>query len=284
MFPAAISQASWKTRTWYFAAMTICLTIWMLPLAAIAVTSLRTAEDLNRGNFWGWPTGLDPLRNYADVFEQTPMLSFLFNSLLIAVLSVAGTVMLSSMAGYALAKYRFRGNALLLATFIAGNLVPFQSLMIPVRTLIIHVFGIYDTRLALIVFHTAFQTGFATLFMRNFISRIPNSLIEAARLDGASELGIFWRVALPSIRPAIAGLSVLIFTFVWNDYFWSLVLVQSDSVRPVTAGLQSLHAMWLTSWQLISAGSIIAAIPPVTLFFLMQRHFVSGLTQGLARA
>ena len=167
--------------------------------------------------------------------------------------------------------------------FIAGNFVPFQILMIPVRSLMIDVIPIYDTYWALIVFHVAFQTGFCTLFMRNFIKQLPDALIESGRLEGLSELAIFWHIILPLVRPAIAALAVLVFTFIWNDYFWSLVLVQSDDVRPVTAGLQSLKGMWLASWQLISAGSIVAALPPVAVFFLMQKHFISGLTLGATK-
>jgi multiple sugar transport system permease protein len=95
-----------------------------------------------------------------------------------------------------------------------------------------------------------------------------------------SELRIFWSIVLPLVRPAMAAAAVLIFTFVWNDYFWSLMLVQSDEVRPVTAGLQSLRGMWVASWHLVSAAAILAAIPPVVLFFFMHRHFVAGLTSG----
>jgi multiple sugar transport system permease protein len=133
------------------------------------------------------------------------------------------------------------------------------------------------------VFHVAFQTGFCTLFMRNFIKQLPDALLEAARLDGLSELRIFWHVVLPLVRPALAAVPVLVFTFVWNDYFWALVLVQSDAVRPVTAGLQALRGMWIASWQLMSAGALLAALPPVLIFFLMQRHFVAGLTLGATR-
>jgi multiple sugar transport system permease protein len=193
--------------------------------------------------------------------------------------ATGGAIALACMAAFALAKYRFRGNLLLFAVFVAGNFVPFQVLMIPVRDLVISL-GLYDTYAALILFHMAFQTGFCTLFMRNFIRQLPDELIEAARLDGMGELGILWRIVLPLVKPAIAALAVLVFTFVWNDYFWALVLVQSDSVRPVTAGLQALRGMWLTSWQLLSAGAILAALPPVLLFFLMQRQLIAGLTFG----
>jgi multiple sugar transport system permease protein len=137
---------------------------------------------------------------------------------------------------------------------------------------------LYDTRWALIVFHAAFQTGFGTLFMRNFIRQLPDAMLDAARLEGAGELRVFASVVLPLVRPALAAVGVLIFTFVWNDYFWSLVLVQSDAIRPLTAGLQSLRGMWQTAWPLVAAGSLLAAIPPVIIFFVLQRHLIAGLT------
>ena len=280
MFPTPVARTSPTTQTVYKASLPIAVILWLLPLLAVMLTSLRSIEDLNRGNFWGWPSEVQLIENYTAVFTSSPMGRFILNSILITVPAVAGAVMLSCMAGFALAKFRFRGNLVLFAIFIAGNFVPFQILMIPVRDLTINVIPVYDTIWALILFHVAFQTGFCTLFMRNFIRQLPDSLLEAARLDGMSELRIFWHVILPLVRPAIAALSVLVFTFIWNDYFWALVLVQSDDVRPVTAGLQSLRGMWLASWQLISAGSIVAAIPPVVMFFVMQRHFIAGLTLG----
>ena len=99
----------------------------------------------------------------------------------------------------------------------------------------------------------------------------------------ATEIQIFRKIVVPLMRPAIAAMAVLVFTFVWNDYFWALVLVQSDSAQPITAGLQALKGQWVASWQLISAGSIVAALPPVLMFFLMQRHFIAGLTLGATK-
>lgn len=282
MFPTPIEKRSLPFNLSYRVAVWIALFLWLLPLIAVMMTSARSMADINDGNYWGIPTEWMFFENYTMVFTQTPMLRYLLNSLIITLPAVFGAVALSTLAGYALAKYKFRGNVALFAAFIAGNFVPFQILMIPVRDLTISM-GLYDTASGLILFHIAFQTGFCTLFMRNFIVGLPDELIEAARVEGVSEWQIFWHVVLPLVRPALAALSVLIFTFIWNDYFWALVLVQSDEVRPITAGISALKGQWMASWQLIAAGSIVAALPPVILFFAMQRHFIAGLTLGATK-
>jgi multiple sugar transport system permease protein len=196
--------------------------------------------------------------------------------------TVIGAVALSCMTGFALGIYRFRGNLLIFFMFIAGNFVPFQILMVPVRELTVNV-GLYDTKMGLVLFHIAFQTGFCTLFMRNFIRALPYELIEAARVEGVAEWRIFWFVVLPLMKPAIAALAVLIFTFIWNDYFWAIVLTQGPDAQPVTAGITSFNSQFVAQYQLMSAGSIVAALPPVLMFFLMQRHFIAGLTLGAVK-
>ena len=283
MFPTPLQKQSPAARAIYRTVVPLSLLVWLLPLFAIALTSTRSLDDLSRGNYWGWPTDLRIVQNYTAVFTSSPMGRYLLNSVVITLPAVAGTLALSTMAGFALARYRFRGNIALFSIFIAGNFVPFQVLMIPVRDLFVHVIPLYDTVWALVLFHIAFQTGFCTLFMRNFIRELPDALVEAARIEGVAELRIFWHVILPLVRPALAALAVLEFTFIWNDYFWALVLVQSDSARPVTAGLQALAGQWLASWQLMSAGALIAAAPSVVIFFVMQRHFIAGLTLGAVK-
>ena len=150
---------------------------------------------------------------------------YLMNSLLITVPTAIGAVALSCMAGFALGIYRFKSNLLVFFMFVAGNFVPFQILMVPVRDLTLDL-GLYNTKTGLVLFHIAFQAGFCTLFMRNFIKGLPFPLIEAARVEGIAEWKIFVYVVLPLMKPAIAALSVLIFTFIWNDYFWAVVLTQ----------------------------------------------------------
>lgn len=279
MFPEPIQKAPFFARGSYRIILYVVLIVWLLPLIGVFLTSFRSLADINSGNYWGWPTEFALVENYTQVFTVTPMIQYFFNSLVITIPTVVGTLTLSSLAGYSLAKHRFRGNFLIFALFIAGNFVPAQILMIPVRNLTLNL-GVYDTKMGLILFHTAFQTGFCTFFLRGFIKEIPHELVESARIEGASEFRVYWNIILPLVLPALAALAVLEFTFIWNDYFWALVLVQGDEARPITLGIQALRGRWTASWHLISAGSIVAALPPVIMFFMLQKHFIAGLTMG----
>ncbi|MFW8596081.1 carbohydrate ABC transporter permease [Cribrihabitans neustonicus] len=282
MFPRPIEKTSPTTQLVYKIALPIALILWLLPLIAVALTSVRSAGDITAGNYWGWPTSFNLLENYTAIFKQTPIGQYILNSFKVTIPTVIGAVALSCMTGFALAVYRFKGNLLIFFMFIAGNFVPFQILMVPVRDLTLDL-GMYNTWYGLALFHIAFQAGFCTLFMRNFIRALPYELIEAARVEGISEIRIFWFVVMPLMKPALAALSVLIFTFIWNDYFWATVLTQGADNQPITAGLYSLNGQWVAAWHLVSAGSIVAALPPVLMFFLMQRHFIAGLTLGAVK-
>ncbi|WP_373504908.1 carbohydrate ABC transporter permease [Aestuariivirga sp.] len=282
MFPTPIARtAPWVQRTYKWL-LPAALIVWLLPLIGIAVTSIRPSSDLAAGNYFGWPSGFNFIENYSTVFENSNIGWYILNSFKVTIPTVIGAVGLSCLTGYALAVYKFRANLLVFFMFVAGNFVPFQILAIPVRDLTLQ-FGMYNTTMGLVMFHVAFQTGFCTLFMRNFIKGLPFALIESARVEGVSEWKIFWYIVMPLMRPAIAALSVLIFTFVWNDYFWATVMAQSADVRPVTAGMNELKGQWKVAWELIAAASIIAALPPVAMFFLMQKHFIAGLTLGATK-
>ncbi|MGR3292360.1 MAG: carbohydrate ABC transporter permease [Paracoccaceae bacterium] len=282
MFPTPISR---RPRTWqitYQALVPVALLAWLLPLLAVALFSIKPAADFAAGDYWTLPTSLDGLSNYGRVFLESDMPRYMLNSFLITVPTVIGAVSLASMAGFALGIYKFKSNIWIFFIFVAGNFVPFQILMIPVRDLTLDM-GLYNPKTGLSPFHIAFQTGFRTLFMRNFIRALPFALIEAARVEGVAEWRIFWYVVLPLMKPAMAALSVLIFTFIWNDYFWAVVLTQGAESQPVTAGITSFNAQYRAAYHLMSAGAIVAALPPVAMFFLMQKHFIAGLTLGAVK-
>jgi len=281
MFPRPIEQTSRTSQVLYKLALPVALVLWLLPLLGVALTSFRPGSDIAQGNYFGMPSYF-AYENYLDVFRNSPIGRYIFNSFKVTIPVVIGVVALSTMTGFALGIYKFRSNLLVFFLFVAGNFVPFQILMVPVRDLTYNM-GLINTTTGLALFHIAFQTGFCTLFMRNFIRSMPFELIEAARVEGVSEIRIFWYIVIPLMRPAIAALSVLIFTFIWNDYFWATVLTTSASTQPVTAGLNSLNGQWIAAWHLVSAGSIIAALPPVLMFFAMQKHFIAGLTLGAVK-
>lgn len=281
MFPRPIQQSSTGAQWLYAIALPIALLLWLFPLLGVALTSLRPASDLAQGNYFGMPSGI-AWENYVYIFTETPIGQYMLNSMWVTIPTVIGAVGLSLMTGFALAVYGFRSNILIFFLFVAGNFVPFQILMVPVRDMTLNL-GMYDTWYGLALFHIAFQTGFCTLFMRNFIKALPYELIEAARVEGVTEWRIFVYIVLPLMRPAIAALSVLVFTFIWNDFFWATVLTQGVDSQPITAGLSSLNGQWIAQWHLVSAGSILAALPPVAMFFLMQKHFIAGLTLGAVK-
>jgi len=279
MFPKPIANRSKTYQLLYKIALPIVLLIWLLPLLAIFMTSIRSSVDINTGNVFGWPSQFLLIENYTEVFNRSRALLYLKNSFMITIPTVLLSVSLACLAGYALAIYRFRWSLPIFFLFVAGNFVPFQILMIPVRDMSVST-GLYNTILGQVLFHAAFQTGFCTFFMRNFIKELPFELIESGRIEGVGEIKIFLFIVVPLVRPALAAVSVLIFTFVWNDFFWATVLTQGESVKPITAGVRSLNGQYVNNWHLVSAASLIAAIPPVAMFFLMQKHFIAGLTFG----
>ncbi|MCJ7873974.1 carbohydrate ABC transporter permease [Marinovum sp. 2_MG-2023] len=282
MFPKPIEKSSRNVQIGYQALLPVALIFWLLPLIAVALFSIKPAADFTTGDYWNLPSVFGGFENYGKVFFDSDMPRYLLNSILITVPTAIGAVALSCMAGFALGIYQFKANLWLFFLFVAGNFVPFQILMVPVRDLTLDL-GLYNTKTGLVLFHIAFQTGFCTLFMRNFIKGLPFPLIEAARVEGVAEWKIFVYVVLPLMKPAIAALLVLIFTFIWNDYFWAVVLTQGAESQPVTAGITSFNAQYRAAYHLMSAGAVVAALPPVAMFFMMQKHFIAGLTLGAVK-
>ncbi|MEL6920310.1 MAG: carbohydrate ABC transporter permease [Pseudomonadota bacterium] len=282
MFPRPIEKAPASSQIAYKAALPIALVIWLLPLLAIFMTSIRTSADINTGNVFGIPTEFAMFQNYWEVLSQPKALDYMLNTLIITVPTVAISVGLACLTGYALAIYRFKWALPLFFVFVAGNFVPFQILMLPVVDLSTRL-EMINTVPGLVMFHAAFQTGFCTLFMRNFIKALPYELIEAARIEGVDEFKIFWHLVLPLVKPAVAALAVLIFTFIWNDFFWATVMLQDDSKLPITVGVRTLNGEFVQQWHLVSAASLLAAVPPVVMFFAMQKHFIAGLTLGATK-
>ncbi|PLV56222.1 carbohydrate ABC transporter permease [Thermotoga sp. SG1] len=257
----------------------ILVIIWMLPFVISIFTSLKSMDEVLLGIKWWQPPENPTFENYIIAWKEANMNRYFLNTLIITGFSVVGALFVSSLSAFALSWYEFKLKKPLLIMFVAGMLIPFQMLMIPVYRFSVNT-GLYDTYWGVILFHIAFQTGFCTFFLRNFMITIPRSLFEAAKIDGAGDFLIYRKIIIPLVVPALAALGILEFTWIWNDYLWSLVLIQSDSLKPITLGLTTLQGQWVTSWNVIAAGANLAALVPIVVFLIFQRYFIEGLTLG----
>ena len=283
--PRAVSghspAAAFMRSSFKYVVLTAVALLWLLPVVAALITSFRTMDDIAMRGFWSLPKSLG-LNNFQRAWIDARVSKYLLNSFIITIPALFGMLFLSSLGAYALARYRFRGNLLLYFVFVAGTMLPFQILMLPVFRLTNRL-GLYDSYGALILIHTAFQLGFCTFVLRNFMRSIPGEIIDAARVDGCGEFRIYWQIVLPLSLPALAALATLEFTWVFNDYLWAIILLRSDTLRPVTAGLATLRGQYNTDWPVITAGALLATIPTLIVFVFLQRYFIQGLTLGSSK-
>jgi multiple sugar transport system permease protein len=266
----------------FYISATIIVGMWLVPFLITTFTSLKTMNELMATRTAWAPPAQIYTGNFREAWEVSGMQRYFGNTFIITIPSVVGTLLISSLSAFALAFYQFRFSRAVLILFVGGMLIPFQMLLIPVFRFSNQV-GLYDTYQGVILFHVAFQLGFCTFFLRNFMKTIPSSLYESARIDGARDFTIYRKIVMPLTVPAMAALGILQFTWIWNDYLWSLILLQSDHYKPVTLGLVTLRGQWIASWNLIAAGSLIAAIVPLTVFLIFQRYFIEGLTVGAVK-
>lgn len=255
--------------------------LWLVPVLTALITALRTNNDILTRGFWSLPSVLT-LKNFGEAWTRGGLTHYLPNSFIITLPSLVATLFLSSLAGYALSRFRFRGDRVILFTFVAGMMLPFQILLLPVFRLV-NAIGLYNTYWALIIFHTAFQLGFCTFVLRNYMRTIPGEILEAARMDGCGEFRIYRQVMMPLTLPAMAALATLEFTWIFNDFLWALILVQNDKLKPVTTGLAALRWQYVMDWTVIISGSLIATMPTVLVFLFLQRYFIAGLTLGATK-
>ncbi len=258
--------------------LTLFTLTWLLPILATVLTSFRTMDDIAVNGFWSIPEKFT-LEQFKAAWIAARVRQYLLNSFIITIPSLLGMLFLSSLSAYALARFKFKGNLLVYFMYVGGTMLPFQILLLPVFRLTNRL-GLYDTYGALILIHIAFQLGFCTFVLRNFMRTVPGEILDAARVDGCGEFRIYWQMMLPLSLPALAALATLEFTWVFNDFLWALILLQSDSLRPVTAGLATLQGQYVTDWPLITAGALLATLPTVLVFIFLQRYFIQGLTLG----
>ncbi len=250
----------------------------IFPLYWILTGSVKTAAVINDATPQWFP--LSPtLDNYQRLFDN-PALLWLFNSVAMAVLAMVLTCVTASMAGYALAKKRFAGRALLFSIFICAMALPKQVILIPLLREMSFL-NLHDSMWAVILPTVGWPFG--VFLMKQFSENIPGELLEAARIDGAGEARMFTEIVLPIIKPGIGALAIFTFINCWNDYFLQLIMLNSRTKLTISLGIAKLQAEMSTDFGLIMAGAALAAVPIITIFLMFQKYFTKGITMGAVK-
>jgi ABC-type glycerol-3-phosphate transport system permease component len=247
------------------------------PFFWMAVTSLKTPPEIIRVPLQVAPDNWLNLNNYREVFQRENFIRYLFNSALVASIAAVSSLVVSALAGYGFAKFRFPGRDAFFLAIVGILMVPFQSVVVPLY-LWVNRFGLLDTYLGIVA--PDLVSVFGVFLMRQAIEVIPNDYMDAARIDGCSELGIFFKVILPSIKPAIATLLIIKFMWNWNEFFWPLVVVNSPTMRVVTIGLMSFTNIYFIEYNLLTAAAVISILPILVIFLCLQRWVVQAVVMS----
>jgi multiple sugar transport system permease protein len=263
--------------------------VFLFPLLYAIYTSLRPYAETAQYGYFSLPRGLT-FDNYSHAWQQSRVLHFLINTLIIVVPSLLLILVLSSFVAFGLARFRVPGRKGLLILFTAGNLLPQQILVTPLyqayrlwddqNWVVDHQAFIYDTYWGVIAIHVAFQIGFCAFVLTNYMETLPPELTEAALVDGASAWRQYWAITMPLCRAPLAALATLEFTWIYNDFLWALVLMNTGDKRPITSALNNLRGEFFTDNNLLAAGAVIIILPTVLVYFVLQKQFVGGLTLG----
>jgi multiple sugar transport system permease protein len=247
--------------------------VMIMPYYWMFLTSIRPPEEIHAfpPTFYVLHPTLEP---YRDLFQLLPMGRSLFNSLFVATTVTASNMVFCSLAGYAFAKLRFTGRDLIFLLLLSSMMIPWQVNLIP-GFVIVKELGWLDTFWALIIPNLAMPFGI--FLCRQYIMSIPDSLIEAARIDGCSELSIYWRVIVPLLTPALATLAIFTFLSQWNSFVWPLIVVQSSRMRTVPLIIAVLNGQFGANFAMIMAGAVVVTLPILIVFLIFQRQFIKGV-------
>jgi multiple sugar transport system permease protein len=278
----------WRVGLYVF--LTVMALLWLVPVGGAIYASLRPYGETQKFGIFSWAKTLT-FQNYRNAWTQGSMSRAFGNTMFIVIPSLILILALSSAMAFAVSRFSWRFNVTLLLIFTAGNLLPPQVLFQPLFQMFkampwpdflsdTNTGNLLGTKIAVIIVHVAFQTGFCTFVLSNYMKTIPKELGEAAMVDGASVVRQFFQVVMPLCRPALAALATLEFTWLYNDFFWAVVLLNQGDQRPITSSIANLGGQFFSDDNLIASASMIIAVPTLAVYLALQRHFISGLTLG----
>ncbi|HUS69787.1 MAG TPA: carbohydrate ABC transporter permease [Anaerolineae bacterium] len=259
--------------------------LFLVPVYVLLSSSLKTfteVQDLSR--LWSPPSGLY-LESFRSAWFGIPEKGLrglgpnLLNSIYLTVPATIISSMLGSLNGYVLSKWKFRGANVVFPLMLFGMFIPYQSILIPL-TQTLRAMGLGGTLWGLILVHVVYGIPITTLIFRNYYAEVPTDLIEAARIDGAGILGIYWRVMFPLSLPGFVVVIIWQFTNIWNEFLFAVTLLQKPELQPITVALRNLAGSQIKEWNMVMAGALIAAVPTLLIYVLMGRYFIRGLLAG----
>ncbi len=266
--------------------------LWIVPIAFALYVALRPYSETQKYGYVSLPHHLT-LSNFSNAWSQSDMLHFFLNSVSITLPAVVVVLILASALAFVLTRINIKANVGLLILFTAGNLLPQQVIITPLYRIYLQIHLpdfmtggsglLYNSTLGLIVINVSFQLGFCVFVLSNYMRTIPGEMYEAALVDGAGVWTRYWRLTLPMCRPALAALATLLTTWIYNDFFWAITLMSSGDKRPVTSALANLQGQFVSNQNLIAAAALIAAVPTLVVYVLLQKQFIAGLALGSSK-
>ncbi|MDN3935528.1 carbohydrate ABC transporter permease [Arthrobacter sp. YD4] len=271
--------------------LSVLAVMWLIPLAWTVFTALRPKADTDKYGYFSFGGSFN-FDNFVQAWTQGGFAQYAWNSALITIPSVILVLFFASMMAFAVSRVSWKFNVTLLIMFTAGNLLPPQVLaaplfemfkLLPLPYSVSDSGSLLNTYISVIAVDTAFQIGFVTFVLSNYMKALSPELTEAALVDGAGIWRQYWEIILPLCRPALAAMGTLEVIFIYNDFFWPLLFLQSGDRLPLTTAVNNLQGQFLSNYNLIAAGAMITAIPALVIYLLLQRHFVAGLTLGSSK-
>ncbi len=273
------------TRIGIYILLVLFAMVFLVPVYVLLVSSLKTfAEVQDLSKLWSPPSGLY-LESFRAAWSGIPekglrgLSQNLLNSILLTVPATIISSLLGSLNGYVLSKWKFPGANIIFPLMLFGMFIPYQSILIPL-TQTLAAIGLGGTLWGLILVHVVYGIPITTLIFRNYYAEVPTDLVEAARIDGAGILGVYWRVLFPLSMPGFVVVIIWQFTNIWNEFLFAVSILQKPEMQPITVALRNLAGSQIKEWNMVMAGALIAALPTLLIYIIMGRYFIRGLLAG----
>jgi glucose/mannose transport system permease protein len=257
-------------------ALCLFLLVFLMPLYLMVITGLKDATNVSLSSMWNLPAYLSG-GGFSEAWKR--LWPSMVNSLFMTIPATIISAVLGCVNGYVFSKCKFKGSNLLFIAFAFGMFIPYQSIIIPLVKFL-QTINLYGTVLGLIAVHVVYGIPITAMLFRNFFDTLPNELIEAAKIDGATLIDVLLRIMLPLARPAFIVTGIYQFTNIWNDFLFGVTIVPNPKAQPITVALNNLSGSFSVDWNVVMAGAVIAALPTALIYIFLGKFFVRGMLAG----